>query len=87
MSQERVSANQFYSSTWDTTRSIRLLGPIYSVIGRNVLNCALRYLISLDNIMNKDIQPRDTIGRNNANDNHSSVLPLLQELLCRTITL
>jgi len=32
-----------------------LLGSLYSVIGRNVLNCALRYHISLDSIKNTDI--------------------------------
>jgi len=34
-------------------------GPIDSVIDRNVLNCALRYHISLDSIMHTDIQPLD----------------------------
>jgi len=54
------------------------------VICHNVLNCELRYHISLDSIMNTDIQPRDIIGRINANDNHLAVLPLLRELLrCR----
>jgi len=61
-----------------------LLGPLDSVISRNVLNCALRYHISIDSIMNTDIKPRDIIGRINANDNYSPVLhvlPLLRELL------
>jgi len=65
-----------------------LLGPLDYVIGRNVLNCALRYHISLDSIMNTDIQPQDIIGRINVNDNHLAVLPLLWELLrCRDGTL
>jgi len=54
-----------------------ILGSLDSVM----LNCALRYHISLDNIMNTDIQPRDIIGRINANDHHLAVLPLLRELL------
>jgi len=51
-----------------------------SVIGHNVLNCALRYHISLDSIMITDIQPPDIIEHINANDNHLDVLPLLREL-------
>jgi len=31
--------------------------------------------------MIKDIQPRDIIGRINANDDHLAVFPLLRELL------
>jgi len=56
------------------------LGPLDSVMVRYVLNCALRYHISLDSIMNTDIQPRNVIGCINANDNHLAVLPLLREL-------
>jgi len=54
---------------------------VHYVIGRNVLNCALRYHISLNSIINTDIQPRDIIGRINANDNHLTVLPLLRKRL------
>jgi len=58
------------------------------VIGRNVLNCPLRYHISLDSIMNTDIKPRDIKGRIDENDNHLVVLPLLRELIrCRDGTL
>jgi len=57
MPQERISANQFYSSAnWHEI----LLED--SVIGCNVLNYALRYHISLDSIMNTDIKPRDVIS-------------------------
>jgi len=66
-----------------------------SVIGRYVLNCVLRYYISLNSIMNTDIKLPDVIGRINANENHLAALPLLRDsyvvktvlYVCRTITL
>jgi len=51
-----------------------LLRASDSVIGRKVLNCVLRYHISLNRIMNLDIQPRGIIGGINANDKHLTVL-------------
>jgi len=87
MPQEQVSANPFY-------RRHGIL-PLDSVISRYALNCALRYHICLDSIMNTGIKPRDIIGRINVNDNHLAVLLLLRQLLrciemvhyvCHTIT-
>jgi len=64
--QTALTANNCIHKTHFIVRHGILLGPLDSVIGRNVLNYALHYHISLDSIMNTDIQPRDIIGRINA---------------------
>jgi len=57
-----------------------LLGPI----GRNIINCSLRYKISLDNILNLHFQPRDIYIYYRTNEGSSALLSSLFELLqCR----
>jgi hypothetical protein len=61
-----------------------MLGPTDSIIGRNILNCSLRYHVSLGDIANLRFQPCNIYKLVNLNEDKLVGLPLLRELLqCR----
>jgi hypothetical protein len=57
-------------------------GQMDYVIGRNILNCYIRYDIRLEEILSSHFQSRDS--HFNANTDHSVLLaPLIELLQCR----
>ena len=61
-----------------------MIGPTDSIIGRNILNCSLRYHVSLGDIANLRFQPCNIYKLFNVNEDNLVGLPLLRELLqCR----
>jgi len=52
-----------------------------SIVGPNIINCAFRYQISLDNIINLHFQSRDIYSKYRAKEGSSALLsPLIKPL-------